>query len=458
MVEVQRGGIYGTNGNSISNNGNLTLSALTVSNASSNKNTIVNAGTLTIKSAAEISSQTTIPISNTGTLNVNDGDVDGVVNNSSSAIINVTGGTISSNGINNKYGTLNLGTNDNTVSTTNPIVSGSTYGVNVSSGTFNFYDGVISGKTAISGEVTSVPDEYIIQKTTNNNIEKAILVKGEPVIENVSKSKKYVDVHTAFKEAASGNQLRLLKSTEIDKPIEISTGKTIYFSSDASYTLNCTNTSKATIINNGELYVESSSDDSILTISSSGSKAIQNVGTLNLESGLITSQVYNTGTVNVTGGAIRQTSTSTNIIGVYNATSASILNISDGQIAAYKSIINYGKFEMSGNGTVNAQIGKDNTFGVQNNGGSVVVKSGDLVGDQNGIINNGGSVVVQGGAVRSDFGDCTGIESTNNGSIDITGGTVSGGINVQSGSTLNLGKNDGNVSISSPIIYRRNTK
>lgn len=142
MVEVQRGGIYGTNGNSISNNGNLTLSALTVSNASSNKNTIVNAGTLTIKSAAEISSQTTIPISNTGTLNVNDGYVDGIANNSSSAIINVTGGTII-NGINNIYGTLNLGTNDNTVSTTNPTVSGSKYGVNISSGTFNFYDGVI---------------------------------------------------------------------------------------------------------------------------------------------------------------------------------------------------------------------------------------------------------------------------------------------------------------------------
>ena len=81
-------------------------------------------------------------------------------------------------------GTLTIGTNETTpsVSTTVPSITGSTKGVNVSSGTFNFYDGVIKGQsgagTSIVGTVTATPTNYNVYKTVDNdNVESAILMQ-----------------------------------------------------------------------------------------------------------------------------------------------------------------------------------------------------------------------------------------------------------------------------------------
>ena len=66
----------------------------------------------------------------------------------------------------NSTGTLTLGQDDETVSTVCPEISGSSTGI-VTTGTFNFYDGIIKGATALEGTVTSRPNGYVINSSTD---------------------------------------------------------------------------------------------------------------------------------------------------------------------------------------------------------------------------------------------------------------------------------------------------
>ena len=68
----------------------------------------------------------------------------------------------------NSTGTLTLGEDDGTVSTVCPEISGSSTGI-VTTGTFNFYDGIIKGGTALEGTVTSRPDGYVINSSTDQS-------------------------------------------------------------------------------------------------------------------------------------------------------------------------------------------------------------------------------------------------------------------------------------------------
>ena len=86
--------------------------------------------------------------------------------------ITITGGTLESTtatAIYNGTGTLTLGVNDGGIpSKLAPEINGSTYGVN-NGGTFNFFDGVITGNTQpISGEVTNKPEGYMVVLEENN--------------------------------------------------------------------------------------------------------------------------------------------------------------------------------------------------------------------------------------------------------------------------------------------------
>lgn len=77
--------------------------------------------------------------------------------------------------------TVTLGTDDGTVSTTSPKITatgttGQNQGVHVGSGTLNFYDGVIIGKTSIPGNVRVNPaTNYTIVKTNADGKETATL-------------------------------------------------------------------------------------------------------------------------------------------------------------------------------------------------------------------------------------------------------------------------------------------
>lgn len=116
----------------------------------------------------------------------NSNEMGAVENDNNGNEIVVTGGTITaanSCAVHSSVGTVTIGIDDGTVNSSTtalPKIEGSRYGVRVTSGTFNFYDGVIIGGngtgTAISGTVSGIPSGYTINKSTSGTKETAVLV------------------------------------------------------------------------------------------------------------------------------------------------------------------------------------------------------------------------------------------------------------------------------------------
>ena len=97
----------------------------------------------------------------------------------------ITDGTISATGGVGAYatsGTITLGTNDGTITsstTAKPSITGTTYGVQVTTGTLNFYDGVVKGAygQSIYPTTTTVntPTGYCVRKITSGSQEIATI-------------------------------------------------------------------------------------------------------------------------------------------------------------------------------------------------------------------------------------------------------------------------------------------
>ena len=175
----------------------------TLSQGDTTKPVIENSGTLNIISGTFKTSGSTAIIDNTatGTINISGGtytstgskqaiynnggimNISGnptftnsssqraAVHNLNNGTLTITGGTIIANnysGIKNESGTLIIGTNDGSVSTTNPSVRGKTYGIE-SAVNFSFYDGIIKGKTlAVNDEsyIANIETNYQITNST----------------------------------------------------------------------------------------------------------------------------------------------------------------------------------------------------------------------------------------------------------------------------------------------------
>ena len=129
----------------------------------------------------------------------------------------ITGGTITSD---KDYAiwsltSLTLGNNSNNVDTSKPIINGETYGVYKSSGKFNFYDGILKGKTAAYyGTIDEFATGSVVTTDTEeiDGITKKIayLVEKKEIIINESTNIKYKDFSEAFEEANNDDELRLI--------------------------------------------------------------------------------------------------------------------------------------------------------------------------------------------------------------------------------------------------------
>ncbi len=110
----------------------------------------------------------------TGIVNISGGELKSkgsyaIRNYSTSNTVNITGGTLISEygeAINNpSTGKIVIGSNDETVSTTTPSIIGKTYAITSPNG-FGFYDGILKGRTnAYSGDITSIADGYDVYKS-----------------------------------------------------------------------------------------------------------------------------------------------------------------------------------------------------------------------------------------------------------------------------------------------------
>ena len=98
-------------------------------------------GTVTISGTAHLSAKALVEASNKR----------GTVQNLAGGTLIITGGTIetaSSDGIGvTNLGTMTIGEKDTNIVTTTPVIVGASIGVN-NTGTFNFYDGILKGKTS----------------------------------------------------------------------------------------------------------------------------------------------------------------------------------------------------------------------------------------------------------------------------------------------------------------------
>ena len=131
----------------------------------------------------ELNRGTTNAVANARNFDMKNGNLNGTLSQTTldDAIGVIIDGSIT--GIDISKGTITLGEDDGTVSTTSPQVTSS--GVKISdTGKFNFYDGIIKGTgSAITGSVASKPSKHVIQRTkdSSTNIETAILVTGNSV-------------------------------------------------------------------------------------------------------------------------------------------------------------------------------------------------------------------------------------------------------------------------------------
>ncbi len=102
-------------------------------------------------------------IENNGTLTIID------TNTANTGKITSTDGTVIQNN-----GTFTLGANDGIVNQTSPVLTGENMVINTS-GTFNFYDGVLIGDKAIEGTINSQPDEYSVISKKDGDKERVYL-------------------------------------------------------------------------------------------------------------------------------------------------------------------------------------------------------------------------------------------------------------------------------------------
>ena len=135
---------------------------------------------------------TNVAVTNLGSITIKNSNITTTgygIDNKANGVINIDSVNITSSdsyGVNNS-GTLVLGEKENTQSDEKIVITGKTYGVynyNGNNVVFNYYRGVIKGKTAIYGYVDDVPANESILFNTEDNLEVArIGIQEENIVE-----------------------------------------------------------------------------------------------------------------------------------------------------------------------------------------------------------------------------------------------------------------------------------
>ena len=379
-----------------------------------------------------------------GTITINDGKIS--LNNSSTGsssatiynrgtgIINIKGGRVTSTKnptVANDKGTIALGIKGDmsgeelNVSQTNPEIK-STNGIGVlNTGTFNFYDGIVKGTSAISGSVNEVEDGYDVVIGKEDTLETKYLDKV-PILKNTTKSKEYYDFDSAISDASAGDTLQVMRNITVlatsepttisqDKNIildingkTITTGNELFMKNEGTLTIK---DSQNQLDGNG--YIESGTGE---IISTSG-KVIENNGTLEIDGGKLSSPlttIVNKNVLNITKGLV------TSIIVVQGNTGTTIENKETGSIkmtggsleasvnasGSSATIINTsssGNIDITGGKLISTdRNGYSNSYGIENTGtGTITLKGVSLTVDDRGINSSAGKVVINNSTISS---------------------------------------------------------
>lgn len=417
----------------------------------------------------------------------------------STGTLAITGGIIEGTeiAIDGQNGNITIGTLDEEIpSITTPRILGGTYGI-TGGKILNFYDGIIIGSgtsgTSINGTVTDTPTGY----TVTNGIEiidelereTAYLVSTNGIASTkINQTITYYPTVQEAIDAAGTNEgatVTLLKD-EISEAVTIKENQNIILNLNGNKLTN----GKASTINNqgtlrviGDGSIEGTGQTLIHTITNNGTlikdgksewKATNTgnnyvvdnnaTGTFIMNDGTLTSNdrgLYNStdgtnnGTIIINGGIINTVD-----YGIYNDSALNSENnlavqINGGNLKSTTGVGVYsvrpGRIEIS-NATI---VG--NTYGIHNeNTGTIIIDGASITGEKNwGVYNqsNGNITIYDGYIVGNVHG--VGCATTSKGELNIYGGTIIGvtyDAVVTGACTTTIGKDEGNVSITSPVL------
>ena len=281
---------------SVYNKGNVEISNSTIYNGKlynqSGTMNLTNVVSNYSTSSSQVNSNGVINFG-TGIININSGSYDVPIENTNSGIINIKSGTYTRGVKNTSTGTINIGTKGDlteegelNVSKTNPDITSDTYGLEITSGTVNFYDGIISGTTdAVNGTINEIEDGYEIISGTTEDSKKSKYLSKLPVAQIESTGDTYYTLQEAIDSVTkTGETIKLIRNYTTLASLEttsISTDKNITIDLNG-YMLEQNN--EKFLINNGTLTITDSSENSTNKIEMYADKLLENNGTLILNS------------------------------------------------------------------------------------------------------------------------------------------------------------------------------
>ena len=321
-------------------------------------------GTINIKSGIF---NNNISNTNTGIINNEDGTFNGTISNTNTGTINIKKGTYKKGVTSTGNGIINIGIKGDTddsgelnVSKDNPNITNDTYGLTITNGKVNFYDGIISGTTdAVKGTINEIEDGYEIISDTTEDGKKSKYLSRLPVAEVESTGDTYYTLQDAIDAVTKSEEIiKLIRRYTTLNTLETTTipeGKNIVLDLNG-YTLEQNN--ENFLVNNGTLKITDSSEEKSGKLEAYIDKLIENNNILTLENISISAERDITNViVNNKTIKINNSNLSSNVDPNSNSYSAPTTNF----------LINNGDIIVTG-GNINGSYGKYNVEMIQNIG------------------------------------------------------------------------------------------
>ena len=373
-VTINDGTIHTINKNAIYINGSsLTVNGGTITSDTSNGIYVINTSNVTIN-GGEITGYTTgmtttSSNSNSGKLIINGGHI---VSLSDVGLFTyketeINGGVIEGATFGVSKGSTNaltLGKNDGTINIDSPVLKGDTYGLYITAGNVNFYDGILKGITdRYYGNLNALADHAQVFEDTEvldkKNFLTAYLIAESDVAININTGVSYGNLQSAINEVETNETIELLTNVPLYYDLTIPNNKT--------FTLNLkgyTISANKTITNNGNMTITNDAQTEA-SIKTSGSISIIN----------------NKNTLNISNVSLKNTSTSNYVINNEGTLITNNINID-----SVSGITNVGT------ATINNSIVKTSKIAV-NNTSTLTINNGTYTGTNYSVYNNSNKVV-----------------------------------------------------------------
>lgn len=362
------------------------------------------------------------------------------VQNLSSGNVTITGGTIVSTGsagINNTAN-LTIGIKDGTSDITTPVIQGVTQGIS-STTNFNFYDGILKGKTSAVNDETKIQDTEVgyvfahATETINNQTYRTLYFGNTYTVTFDANGGTLNDINEQTRTRVYGEAVGTLPvatrpdyilegwntagGVEVTASTPITADITIYARWVDVNAAQIGGTKYATI----QLAVQAVPTDGTQT-------TIRLLRTVPISERITIASNQNV-VLDMQNYTINNTSGTIPVIEVFGT-----LSISSGTI---KTAANQGAVNVKSSGTFNFS------------GGSIIA-----TGTRQGIYNDGGTTNISGTASVSATSNERPAVQNNSGTMYITGGTITSSrqVAVQNKARLTIGTSDGNVDITNPML------